>query len=78
MMTERQLLEAKEKVDKASRTVSELTGEQTALMKQLKEETGCKTLEEARTILKTKKRELDAIDDEIEKCSEELESKYEL
>jgi hypothetical protein len=78
MMTEIQLLEAKEKVDKASREVSELTGEQTALLKQLKEELGCKTLEEAKAILKTKKRELDKIDEEIEKLSEELESKYEL
>ena len=46
-MTEQQLLDLKERVEDAKTQVAELNGQQTALMNQLKNDWGCKTIEEA-------------------------------
>jgi len=57
-ITEQQLLELKDKIDAAKQTVSELTGQKQALMRQLKEDWGCETVEDAEV-------KLDAMDNSI-------------
>jgi hypothetical protein len=75
-MTQQELLDLKDQVDNAKNIVSELKGEQTALMKQLKEELKCKSLAEAKEILKTKYKVLEKLNSQIETGQEELEQKY--
>jgi flagellar biosynthesis chaperone FliJ len=75
-MTEKELLELKEKVDEAKQTVSELTGQKNALMKQLKDDWGCKTIEEAEEKIGTMDRDISLLEKKIEKGIKELEEKY--
>ena len=46
-MNEQELLELKEEIDQAKQKYSELKGRLTFLMKQLKEDQGCTTIEQA-------------------------------
>ena len=78
MLNEKQLLELKDAVDGAKTKVSELTGQNNALMNQLKNDWECKTIQEAEKKLKTMDDELTSIDKEIETKIKELEEKYEL
>lgn len=75
-MKEKELLELKEKVDDAKSTVSELTGQKNALMKQLKEDWDCKSLEAAEDKLKEMERNISILEKKIEKATKELEEKY--
>ena len=77
-MTEKQLFDLKKQVDTANSTVSELKGQQTALLKQLKDDWGCKTIDEAEQKLKTLNAEIDMIAEQIEKGTTELVEKYAL
>jgi len=75
-MTEQQLLQLKKDTEQAKIKVSELTGEQTVLMKQLKKEFNCDTLEQASEklqILSGRKRKYD---ERIQKAIDELKEKY--
>jgi peptidoglycan hydrolase CwlO-like protein len=76
MLDEKKLLELKKQVDDAKSTVSELTGQKKALMKQLQEEWECKTVEEAGVKLKEMQTEITALEQTIKTGMEELEKKY--
>jgi peptidoglycan hydrolase CwlO-like protein len=75
-MNEKELLELKDKVDEAKQVVSELTGQRNALLKQLKDDWGCKTIEEAETKLAKMDKDIDALEKKIEKGVTELNDKY--
>ena len=75
-MNEKELLELKDKVDEAKQVVSELTGQRNALLKQLKDDWGCKTIEEAETKLAKMDKDIDVLEKKIEKGISELEEKY--
>jgi peptidoglycan hydrolase CwlO-like protein len=75
-LTEQQLLDLKEKIADAKTEVSELTGQQTALMKQLKDDYGCKTIKEAEAKLKEMEDSIASIDKKIAKGVKELEELY--
>lgn len=77
-MSENDLLKLKKQVDEAKTTVSELRGELTAGMKQLKDEWKQTSLEGAKKHLKSISKEIEDIDAKITEHSEELESKYDL
>ena len=70
------LLNLKAEIDQAKTTVSELTGQKNALMKQLRETYGCKTVEEAEKKLKTMDKEITTIETQIQEGTKELEEKY--
>lgn len=75
-MTEKQLLNLKNEINEAKTKVSELTGEKQALLRQLKEEYGCKTIDEAQKKLKSLQKEIEKLEESIEQGIEELETKY--
>ena len=75
-MTEKELLDLKEKVDDAKQAVSELTGQKNALMKQLKDDWQCKTIDEAETKLTKMDKDIDILEKKIENGVQELEEKY--
>jgi flagellar biosynthesis chaperone FliJ len=72
-MTDSELLKLKNDIDNAKIKVSELTGQQTALLAQLKE-WDCKTVEEAEAKLKEMQTEIEAIDKKIEAGIKELQN----
>ena len=77
-MTERDLLTLKEEIDEAKASVSELKGQQTVLMKQLKDTYGCKTVEEAETLIVKGKKEIEKLQQQIDSGIKELEEKYQV
>ena len=76
MLTEKQLLDLKEEIGEAKNKVAELKGQQNALMKQLKEEWGCTTLEQAEKKIAQIEEEVAILQRQIEKGIEELQEKY--
>ena len=76
-MTEQDLLKLKKEVDDAKQNVSELKGQQTALLKQLKDDWKCNSIEDAEKKLKTMNKEIDSLQQQIEKGIQEIEEKYE-
>ncbi len=76
-MTEKELLDLKEEVEEAKTKVSELTGQKQALIKQLKEDWKCATVEEAEKKLKSMKIDIEKLEEQIEEGTKELEEKYE-
>jgi len=78
MLKESELLALKTKVEEAKTTVSELKGHQQALLKQLKDDWGCKTIEDADKKLKTMKASIEKITEDIETKTAELEETYDL
>lgn len=77
-MNEKQLLELKEQIDTAKDEVKELEGRKKYLLQQLKEDWGCKTLDEAEEKLDDLKEEVQTIKDKIDEGTNKLEEKYEL
>lgn len=75
-MKEKELIELKDKIDTAKDEVAQLKGQQTALMRQLKEKYGCKTLEEAEEKAEKIKDANVKLQKQIDKFTEELEEKY--
>ena len=76
MMTKRQLLELKEKIDVAKSEVATLKGRQDYLIQQLQEQWDCKTVKMAEKKVEELQVSFDNIDIEIEKGINELKSKY--
>jgi hypothetical protein len=76
MMDEKKLLELKGQVEAAKSSVSELTGQKTALMKQLLNDWKCKTIEQAEEKLKSMQTELTTLGNSIKNGIDELEKKY--
>jgi predicted nuclease with TOPRIM domain len=75
-MTEKQLLDLKENVADAKQKVAELTGQNTALMNQLKTDYSCKTIAEAEDKLAKMDKDIFIIDKKIEDGVKDLEEKY--
>jgi prefoldin subunit 5 len=75
-MKEQDLLKLKREIDEAKDSVNQLKGQQTALLKQLKDEFGCSSLEEAEKKIAKMKKELELLTESIENGLEELEEKY--
>ena len=77
-MTKQELLDLKDDVAEAKVKVSELTGQKTALMSQLKTDWDCKTIKEAEDKLQEMEDSISKLEKKIKTGVEELESKYEL
>lgn len=75
-MTERQLLDLKNKIAEAKQTTAEMKGHQNALMKQLKDDWGCKDLKEAETLIAKMDAEIGLLRTDVERSLKELEEKY--
>ena len=75
-LDEQDLLDLKKDIDEAKTKQSELVGQKTALMTQLKNDWGCKTVKEAQEKLKTMGEEIEDIEDKIEKGVTDLQEKY--
>lgn len=73
-LSEKELLDLKANVEKAKTKVSELKGQQTALMKQLKEEFDCNSIEEAETKLEEYSKTIHILEKKIKKGVEEVEN----
>ena len=78
MTNEQDLLKLKKDVESAKTSVSELTGQQNALVKQLKDDWQCNTLTEAETMLKKMQDDIANIDKKITTLTQELETKYQI
>ena len=72
-LTEKELLELKADVEKAKTRVSELKGQQTTLMKQLKDEFDCATIEEAEAKMEEYTKVIHILEKKIKKGVEEVE-----
>jgi F0F1-type ATP synthase membrane subunit b/b' len=75
-MTEQDLLKLKQKIDDAKQQSSELKGQQTALMKQLKDDWKCSSIEEAEKLMEKMDKEIKTLNEKIETGLEELEVYY--
>jgi len=75
-MTEKNLLDLKQQIDEAKTSVSELKGQQTALLKQLKDTYKCTTVKEAEKLAEKMQRDITALQTQIDKHTKELEEKY--
>ena len=78
MSLRRQHRRKKKRVEDAKTQVAELNGQQTALMNQLKNDWGCKTIEEANTKLKGMESSISLLEKKIERGVKELEEKYQI
>lgn len=76
MRTEQFLLDLKQQIEDAKQSVAELKGEQTALLKQLKDTYKCNSISEAEKKIQSIQIERDKIQQQIEKGCRELEEKY--
>jgi len=72
-MTEKDLLELKEEIEEAKQKVSELKGEKQALLKQLKENWKCSSIEDAAKKLVKLGEQEEQLSNQIETGIEELE-----
>ena len=77
-MTEKDLLRLKKDIDEAKNTLAELNGQKGTLTKQLKENWGCSTIEEAEKVLKKMQIEIEKIQEDIDSGISELEEIYKL
>jgi len=75
-MTEKELLELKEKINKAKSKVSELKGELTYLKKQLKDTIETDDVKEGEKILANMDSEIQDLDNEIKQRVEALKEQY--
>lgn len=75
-MTEKDLLNLKEKINDAKDDVNKLTGRKEHLMQQLEDDWDCESLAEAKTKLKDYKEEIKTLDNKIKEGTEALEEKY--
>lgn len=75
-MTDKELLDLKRQVGEAKNKVAELKGQRTELMRQLKDDWGCSSIEQAQTKAAAMKKEIDELNIQIENDLKELETKY--
>lgn len=71
-MNDKELLELKNKVDKARSSLSELAGQKTYLMEELKTKWNCNNLKEAEILKQKIEKTLEELTDTINKKREEL------
>lgn len=75
-VTEKDLLQLKANITAAKTTVSELTGQKTALIKQMKEVWKCNSIDIAEKKLDEMDKEIEALSAKIKAGIEELQTKY--
>lgn len=76
-MTESDLIKLKKKIEDAKASANEANGHLKALMKQLKDDWKCLSIEAAEKKLKTMKVDMQELDQKIDTAMAELEEKYE-
>ena len=76
-MTEKDLLKLKREIDEAKTSVADLNGQLTAMMKQLKKDWNCASVEDGEKLLKKMKKEIEGLEEQIETGVKEIEEKYE-
>ena len=77
-MNEQDLFKLKERIDDAKSKVSELEGQRKHLMKELKEQWSCTSVEAAEKKVKTMEKEISTLTINFDKGTEELEEKCDL
>jgi len=77
-MSEKKLLDLKEKIDRSKEKLNELSGRESHLLEQLKEEFNCSTLEEANDELESLESEISDLETKIGDGLQELEEKYDI
>ena len=75
-MNETQLLKLKQQIDNKKSQIAELKGHQSALMKQLKDDWKCNSVEEAEKLVNKMNQEISNFKAKIEEGTKELEEKY--
>jgi hypothetical protein len=73
-MTEQDLLNKKKEIERAKTKLSELTGEEKSLLKQLKEDWDCSSLSQAKTKIKELESTVLSLSNEITEATEHLEN----
>lgn len=76
-MTEQQLVDLKRKIDSSKSKQSELKGKKKALMENLLNTWGCKTVDEASKKVEEFKSQIEKLGAEITKATREIEETYE-
>jgi len=76
MITEKELLAKKKEIERTKVELSELKGEEKALLKQLNEDWGINSLAEAKNKIITFEKEIKQLSEEIEEKTQELEETY--
>jgi hypothetical protein len=76
MLTEQDLLKKKKQIETATAELSELKGEEKALLKQLKENWDCSSLVEAKKLIVSLDKMVKELTDKVDVASAELEAKY--
>lgn len=75
-LTEEQLLDLKREIEESKARISELKGQKTALLNQLKEDWKCNDIEAAKLKLKKLEQKVTDMNAEIDKLTAELEELY--
>lgn len=75
-MTEQQLLDLKKKVENAKDSVNKHNGEKIALLKQLKKDWNCDTIEQGKNKLEKLEERITKLEERIEKNIEKLKEDY--
>lgn len=78
MISDKELLELKKKIETSKQKVSELKGKQEVLMSSLKKDYGCSTLGEATKKIKLFEDRIFDLEKKKKKGIQELENKYDL
>ena len=73
---EQALLDLKTDIDSAKTTVAELTGQRQALLKQLKDDWDCSSIDQAEKKMEKIKKEIAAIDAQIKQGTADLEKEF--
>ena len=77
-MNEQDLLDLKQQIEDAKTSVSELKGQQTALLKQLKDTYKCNSVEDAERMVAKLKTDANKLQKQIDEATKELEEKYDV
>ncbi len=75
-MTERDLLGLKEKIESSKESISQMKGQLTVLLQQLKENFDCSTFEQAKKKYKQMEKDYEVLSSELEEEIENFEIKY--
>lgn len=78
MSNEKDLLDLKEKVDKAKSQLSEAKGRKEYLIQQLQTDWDCTTVEQANKLLEQMEGDIEQLDEQIEEKMDEIKEKYPL
>lgn len=75
-MTEKKLLEYKEKIETAKNELAELKGQEKTLMQQLKTEYDCENLDDAKALLESLKQKVEKYDTLLADKESELQENF--